>query len=85
MGPPAWQDVYVSPRQQKLAPPAWDALAEGLSTFEWFKNRFESLVRRLFADAPAILGRLNFTEPKRKVAADLLDACATVKPTSRVL
>lgn len=68
------QDVSVSSRTRKLAPPAWDALAEALATFEWFKNRFESLVRRLFADAPAVLARLNFTDPKRRVADELIGA-----------
>lgn len=67
----------VPSRTQKLAPPAWGALAEALSTYEWFKIPFENLVRRLFADAPAVLGRLNFTEPKRKVAGDLVDALRT--------
>ena len=64
----------MSTPSQKLAPPAWDALTEALATFEWFKGPFESLIRRLFADAPDVLVRVNFTEPKRKVAADLGEA-----------
>jgi hypothetical protein len=70
----------VSSRPQKLTPPAWDALTEALSTYEWFKKPFESLVRRLFADAPALVGRLNFDDPKRRVAGDLVDALRTREP-----
>lgn len=58
---------------KKLAPAAWDALAEALATYEWFKRPFESLVRRLFGDAPAVLARLNFSDPKRRVAGELVD------------
>lgn len=63
----------VSP-SKKLAPAAWSALAEALATYEWYKSPFETLVRRLFADAPAALGGLNFAEPKRMVVAALIDA-----------
>lgn len=59
---------------KKLAPPAWHALAEALATYEWYKAPFETLVRRLFADAPAALGGLNFTETKRRIVAALIDA-----------
>lgn len=59
---------------KKLAPRAWDALSEALATYEWYKAPFETLVRRLFADAPAALGGLNFAETKRKVVAALVDA-----------
>lgn len=59
---------------KKLAPPAWEALADALATYEWYKAPFESLVRRLFADAPAALGGLNFAEPKRRVVAALIEA-----------
>lgn len=59
---------------KKLNPAAWDALAEALATYEWFKKPFESLVRRLFADAPSVIGRLNFTEPKRRVVGELVDS-----------
>ncbi len=63
----------VSARTQKLTPRAWDALAEALACFEWFKRPFESLVRRLFADAPGVLARLNFAEPKRRVTGQLVE------------
>ena len=59
---------------KKLAPPAWDALSEALATYEWYKAPFETLVRRLFSDAPAALGGLNFAETKRRVVNALVDA-----------
>lgn len=65
---------------KKLAPPAWDALSEALATYEWYKSSFESLVRRLFTDAPAALGGLNFSEPKRKVVAALIEALRRREP-----
>lgn len=63
----------MTPHTKELAPAAWDALAEALSTYEWYKLQFERLVRRLFADAAAALARLNFDDPKRRVAGELVD------------
>jgi hypothetical protein len=62
------------PSAKKLSEPAWDALIDALATFQWFKKPFETLVRSRFADAPEILNRLNFNEPKRRVAGDLVAA-----------
>lgn len=39
----------MAPPNKKLAPAAWDALAEALATYEWYKRPFESLVRQLAA------------------------------------
>ena len=63
----------MTSQAKKLAPAAWDALAEALATYEWYKRPFESLVRRLFAEAPGVLARLNFDDPKRRIAGELVD------------
>lgn len=59
---------------KKLSEPAWDALTDALASFQWYKQPFETLVRSRFADAPEILNRLNFDQPKRRVAGELVAA-----------
>jgi hypothetical protein len=59
---------------KKLSEPAWDALTEALAVFYWYKNPFETFIRANFADAPEILQRLNFGNPKRMVTSDLVRA-----------
>jgi len=55
-----WQDVPCGLHRRRRT-----RLPIALATYEWYKAPFESLVRRLFADAPAALGGLNFADPKR--------------------
>lgn len=57
---------------KKLSPPAWDALGEALATFQWFKDAFETMVRHLFADAPAVLAAVSFNAPKRRASDELV-------------
>lgn len=45
----------------------------------------ENLVRRLFADAPAVIARLNFDETKRAVVAALIDALRSREAEHQVL
>ena len=57
---------------KRLSEDAWTALDEALSTFQWFKRPFESMVRAHFASAPELLAQLNFTDPKRVVVGQLV-------------
>lgn len=57
---------------KKLSENAWAALGEALATFQWYKPQFETMVRSRFGDAPELLSRLNFADPKRRVTGDLI-------------
>jgi Restriction endonuclease len=57
---------------RKLSENAWGALTEALATFHWYKPPFETMVRSRFSDAPELLAKLNFGDPKRRVAAELV-------------
>ena len=57
---------------KKLSEPAWHALADALSTFEWYKKPFESMIRARFTEAPELLATLNFSQTKRQVVDDLV-------------
>ena len=59
---------------QKLSEPAWQALAEALRTFYWFKSDFQTLVRAHFAAAPSALASVNFVETKRVATGQLVRA-----------
>lgn len=57
---------------RRLSEPAWEALAEALSTYHWFKADFETLVRAHFAEAPDALAAVNFGETKRVATGQLI-------------
>ena len=59
---------------QKLSEPAWQALAEALRTYHWFKSDFQTLVRANFADAPDALAAVNFVDTKRTATGQLVTA-----------
>ena len=59
---------------QKLSEPAWQALAEALRTYYWFKSDFQTLVRANFADAPDALATVNFSDTKRTATGQLVTA-----------
>lgn len=57
---------------KRLSESSWQALAEALSTFEWYKAPFETLVRAQFSEAPLVLAAVNFAEPKRTATDSLI-------------
>ena len=59
---------------RKLSEPAWQALAEALRTYYWFKSDFQTLVRGRFAEAPDALAAVNFDETKRTATGRLVRA-----------
>lgn len=62
----------ASAAAKKLSENAWAALGEALATFQWYKPQFETMIRARFGDAPELLSRLNFADPKRRVTAELI-------------
>ena len=59
---------------RKLSEPAWQALAEALRTYHWFKSDFQTLVRARFAEAPDALAAVNFDGTKRTATGELVRA-----------
>ena len=57
---------------RKLSEPAWQALAEALRTYHWFKSDFQTLVRARFAEAPDALAAVNFDGTKRTATGELV-------------
>jgi hypothetical protein len=55
---------------------ALGALKEALSVIYWYRSDFETFVRGCVRD-PEVLSRLNFSEPKRLVASQLIALLAT--------
>jgi len=64
------------PGTKRIAPGAYNALLEALSTVFWNKQPFERYLRIALRDHPELLGGLDFTGPKRQAAADLIDRLA---------
>ena len=62
------------PAVRRLSEPAWQALAEALRTYYWYKGEFETLVRANFADAPDALASVNFNGTKRAATGELIRA-----------
>jgi hypothetical protein len=62
----------MSPVSKKIAPGAYQALRDALPVVFWFKRPFESFVRTALRDSPELLAGLNFGEPKRIVADQLV-------------
>ena len=59
---------------RKLREPAWQALAEALRTYYWYKPEFQTLVRAHFAEAPEALAAVNFDGTKRTATGELVRA-----------
>ncbi|MCY4371815.1 MAG: restriction endonuclease [bacterium] len=57
-----------------LSEPAWQALAEALRTYYWFKSDFQTLVLARFAEAPDALAAVNFDGTKRTATGELVRA-----------
>lgn len=62
----------MSPNSKRLAPGAYQALRDALPVVFWLKRPFESFVRIALRDNPELLSGLNFGEPKRIVADQLV-------------
>jgi len=60
---------------KRVTQSAFLALREALAVIYWYKPDFESFVRATVL-RPEILVRLNFAEPKRRVAGELVDCLA---------
>ena len=57
---------------RKLSQPAWQALAEALRTYYWYKADFQTLVRTYFAEAPDAIAAVNFDGTKRAATGELI-------------
>ena len=58
---------------KRIATDAYQALREALAVITWNKRPFETLLRTALRDHGELLVGLNFDEPKRKVADELVD------------
>ena len=59
---------------KRLREPAWQALAEALRTYYWYKAEFQTLVRTYFSEAPSVLAAVNFEATKRVATGELIAA-----------
>ena len=59
---------------RRLSEPAWQALAEALCTYYWYKADFQTLVRAHFVEAPDALAAVNFDDTKRIATGQLVRA-----------
>lgn len=58
---------------KRISTEAYQALRDALAAVTWFKRSFESLVKTLLRDHPELVAGLNFADPKRAVADQLVD------------
>jgi hypothetical protein len=65
----------VPARSKRINLAALRALKEALSSIYWFKSDLESFIRACVKQ-PEVISRLNFSDPKRVVAAHLTDLLA---------
>ncbi len=73
---------------KRIAPQAYEALAEALAVIHWNKQPFERYIRCSLRDHPEILARLDFSQTKRQVAGTvvtLLQGQAAYQPTALTL
>lgn len=54
---------------KRLHPQAYDALAEGLSTFQWYKTPFSQMMTSLFAADSSVLAGIDFQGRTKREAA----------------
>lgn len=58
---------------KRLHPQAYDALAEGLATFQWYKAPFSQMLTSLFAADSGVLAGIDFRDrTKREVAHEVV-------------
>jgi hypothetical protein len=57
---------------KRISPQALFALEEALAVVYWFKADLEKFLRRVM-DAPELLSRLSFDQPKRAVAGQIVE------------
>jgi hypothetical protein len=62
-------------KERRISQGALGGLKEALAVVYWYKHDFETFVRGAVS-RPEILVRLNFQEPKRRVAGELVDSLA---------
>jgi len=70
------EPVATSRRTKKLSEPAWDALAEALATFYWYKGDLKAFLYRQLRDHHEILARLDCDLSKRQIASSLVGLLA---------
>lgn len=58
---------------KKISPAAYLALRDAIPAIVWNKRPFETFLRTTLRDHSELLAGLNFTEPKRTVADELVD------------
>jgi hypothetical protein len=58
---------------KRISTEAYQALREALAVITWNKRPFESYLRTALRESPELLAGLQFTEPKRMVADELVD------------
>ncbi|WP_454859575.1 hypothetical protein [Promicromonospora soli] len=58
---------------QRITTEAYQALRDALAVVTWYKKTFRTLLSTLLRDHPELLVGLNFAEPKRIVADELVD------------
>jgi hypothetical protein len=65
--------LHNPPVGKRIAPAAYDALAEALAVIHWNKQPFERYLRNALRDHPEILARLDLSQTKRLVAGSVVD------------
>ncbi|WDQ00010.1 restriction endonuclease [Micromonospora chalcea] len=65
--------MATTTKSKRIAPQAYEALAEALAVIHWNKQPYETYLRRHLHEHPELLARLDFTQTKRVVAATLVD------------
>jgi hypothetical protein len=66
---------------KRITPGAYQALREALASAFWYKRNLETFLRMALRDHPELLAGLNFSDPKRWVAHELVDRLAIREDT----
>lgn len=61
---------------KRLSTESYQALGDALSVVTWYKRRFKSLIRTSLREHPELLVGLNFDDPKRMVAEQIVTRLA---------
>lgn len=59
-------------KAKRIAPAAYDALIEALTTMYWNRGPFERFLRLSLRDCPELLAGLSFDDYKRRIASELV-------------